>query len=397
MVSQLKNAFLLFCITCFCCTFFSHQSQAQNTGVEEDFFAESVAEDVEPPTPDEIMPEPSAKQGPADVPVDILADSPDKPLLSPADEQPAEVVAEEPPSSSGDVADDDDEIFADDSDEDNSFIADDEKIDETIPEFDEPVSEAEPLPTVSEPEPEERVEFAPVDEGNTPISEPKELTVIVDPSNAVRVNYQTRRTIILPYSQRRKKWGSVHGLSAGTPSPNDFEPNFLTSTFDEVYSGSADAKAIEYHSNYKRNFGSYSTGIEFNVGTYTLKSDRDLIDSELTVTYLKLGGQLALDNLFEKHPYMVPYVSGGIYTMTYAEELGSTSNNGNTEVSFYGSAGLMLDISWIDKHSADSGYFESGIENTFLFAEASFYSQSQNEQDPNFEGLHMNAGIKVEF
>ena len=83
--------------------------------------------------------------------------------------------------------------------------------------------------------------------------------------------------------------------------------------------------------------------------------------------------------------------------MKYKEEQGSTSNNGTTQASPYVSGGLLFSIDWLDPISAKAAYFESGIENTFIFAEATMFMESSSKKDPNFAGLDAKAGIKVEL
>ncbi|MCB0392077.1 MAG: hypothetical protein KDD58_12350 [Bdellovibrionales bacterium] len=221
-------------------------------------------------------------------------------------------------------------------------------------------------------------------------------TVIIEPSSAVRLDYSAQKTIIVPYSQRRLKWGQFVGVSVGKVTPEEFSSDFLNDSYDSIYGGDSNLGA-EVHMNFKRNFSSYSLGVELNFGYFKKVSDKDLIDSTLEVTFAKLGGVFALDNLFEKEAYIVPYISGGIYQMLYKEEQSAVSNNGTTQISFYASAGLMFDIDWLDPVSAKSAYFESGIENTFIFAEATIFIDSAEESDPNFGSTDLKAGIKVEL
>ncbi len=221
-------------------------------------------------------------------------------------------------------------------------------------------------------------------------------TIIVEPSTAVRIDYKSNKAIIVPYSERRLEWGKFVGLSAGKSAPEDFSSDYLNDTYDSIYGGDS-SLGIELHMNFKRNYSALSLGLEINIGNYKKTSDTDLIDSSLDVTFIKIGTQLAFDNLFKNQSYVVPYFSGGIYQILYKEEQSGVSNNGTTQVSFYGSGGLMFDIDWLDPLSARDAYFESGIENTFLFAEATYMSEPTSDKDPNFSGLDVKAGLKTEF
>ena len=66
-------------------------------------------------------------------------------------------------------------------------------------------------------------------------------------------------------------------------------------------------------------------------------------------------------------------------------------------MAFYASGGLMFQIDWLDDHAAREGYQSSGIENTFLFIEGNFMSNSVEEADPGFASIYASAGLKVEF
>ncbi|MCB9027189.1 MAG: hypothetical protein H6625_12775 [Bdellovibrionaceae bacterium] len=221
-------------------------------------------------------------------------------------------------------------------------------------------------------------------------------TVIIEPSNAVRLDYANKKLQIIPYSERRLKWGRFIGLSVGQSKPEGFASNFLNDSYSEIY-GDDEGLGVEVNMNFKRNFETLSTGLEITLGNYKKNSDEDLIDSSLEVSFWKMGGQLALDNIFREHAYVVPYISGGIYQILYKEEQAGVSNNGWTEVSLYGSGGLMFNIDWLDPLTAKEAYFESGIENTFIFVEATYFMESNNERDPNFSGLDLKAGFKVEL
>lgn len=228
-------------------------------------------------------------------------------------------------------------------------------------------------------------------EGNT-----SEETVIIEPSSSIVMDYGSKKTLIIPYSERRMKWGRFIGLSVGQAKPEDFGSNFINDGFNEIY-GEDNSPGLELHTNFKRNFSSYSMGIELNLGNYKKQSNTDIIDSNLEVTFWKLGFEFALDNIFKEHAYIVPYASSGIYQILYKEQLFDISNNGTTEVSLYFSGGLMFDIDWLDPVSASAAYLESGIENTFIFIEGTYHMESNSESDPIFAGLDVKAGFKVEL
>ena len=113
----------------------------------------------------------------------------------------------------------------------------------------------------------------------------------------------------------------------------------------------------------------------------------------------RLGLTLALDNIWSRNPYIVPYIGGGAYMIKYSEKdpgLG-VSVDDTTSMSFYFKGGLMLQLDWIDSSSGFESFYESGIQNTFLFIEATKYTESDKAGEPNLGAMIISAGLKLEF
>ena len=201
------------------------------------------------------------------------------------------------------------------------------------------------------------------------------------------------------YKERRKKWGSVIGLSYSTFEPLDYSPNYSADDFDTVYAD-AESPLIEFNIYLKRNYSAFSIGLELSVGSYSTKSAATATDdSTLSLTPAKLGVKLAMDALFNE-PWIVPYASGGVYTIDYLETQGSGTYEGNTNYAGYYTVGAMFQLNWAEPNAARDAYEESGIENTFLFVEASqlLTSQDSAPEDPNFEtDVFLKSGISLEF
>lgn len=225
--------------------------------------------------------------------------------------------------------------------------------------------------------------------------DPGDGLVVVEPANVVPISRKGEFRLI-PYSDRRSKWGMTFSLSYSAFSPIYYEPNFYAVNFEEMYL-SEDVPLIEMTMTWKRNFSLGSLGIEFGVGMYENDSDVTELPSTLSIIPIRLGGVFALDAM-TKEPWVVPYVSGGAYTVSYKEELASSSVNGFTQASFYVAGGVAFQLNWIDKQAALESYVDSGIENTYLYVEGRKFFASTAEKDPDFEtDIHANGGFRVEF
>ncbi|MCB0364247.1 MAG: hypothetical protein H6624_14105 [Bdellovibrionaceae bacterium] len=226
-------------------------------------------------------------------------------------------------------------------------------------------------------------------------NDPNDGLVVVEPTNVVPIS-RSGEFKLLPYKDRRRKWGKTFSISYSMFAPVYYEPNFYAVNFEEIYT-SDDIPLIELNFSWKRNYGFGSLGIEFGLGIYENESDVVELPSRLKIYPIRLGAVFAMDNLFEE-PLFVPYISGGAYTVHYAEEVASSSVNGFTQASFYVAGGLMMQLNWIDKQAALESYVDSGIENTYLFIEGRKFFASSATKDPDFEtDLHGTAGFRVEF
>ena len=220
----------------------------------------------------------------------------------------------------------------------------------------------------------------------------EELLVIVEPRNIISIS-RTGKYMMVPYKLRRTKWGVTTGLSHGRYVPQNYEPNFVRRNFTKVYENQS---LMEFHLNIKRHFDVGSLGMTFGVGTYSGDGNKDIVASTLSLTPLRLGAQYTMDHLFDE-PIVAPYISGGLYTVFYKEELEDKVFGGNTQASFYATAGVLMQLDWMDARAAIDAYREADIENTFLFLEARYFMKSQGNKDPNLSTFHTNLGIKIEF
>ncbi len=205
--------------------------------------------------------------------------------------------------------------------------------------------------------------------------------------------------ILVPYRDRRLKWGGTWSIGYSMYEPMSYEPNFLAENFEQVYD-SAELPLLEMQLSVKRNTGIGGFSLDLGVGIYANESDTDLLtesNSTLNLILGRVGLTYSLDMLFADG-LVRPYISGGAYIIYYREELEEVSFNGNTQVAPYWAAGANFSLDWLDRQSAREAYADAGIQSTALYVEARQFISSENPMDPNFESdVHASAGLRIEF
>lgn len=232
--------------------------------------------------------------------------------------------------------------------------------------------------------------------GKGPIVSPDGM-VEVEPSFIVETRMEGHYELV-PYGERRGKWGSQFGLGYAQFTPTNYPSEFLADTFEFIY-GDAEMGMLELLYTFKRNLNIGSIGLELGVGIYQNSSDTDLIDGELELIPIRLGLTVILDQLFTI-PYVAPYASAGAYTIMYKETIegGDNEFGGNTQVAPYVSLGAQFSLDWMDPQASREGYEQSGIQGTFVYLEARKYFAAGGSSDPDFETeFEPSAGLRVEF
>lgn len=220
--------------------------------------------------------------------------------------------------------------------------------------------------------------------------------VTVEPAYVVSTEVDGEYKLV-PYEERRGKWGSLISIGYSTYEPIYYEPNFIAEDFANIYT-TPELPMIELKLAYRRNLSFGSLGGELAVGFYQNESDApDLVDSTLLLIPIHLGVLVSLDNLWNE-PYLVPYGSAGAYTVFHREKMGAQTKNGTTQAAPYFNAGVALQLNWLDKVAARRSYIESGIQNTYAYAEMQWKMPSSNEADEDFgNDISYSGGLKIEF
>lgn len=205
---------------------------------------------------------------------------------------------------------------------------------------------------------------------------------------------------LVPYKVRRNKWGHYFSLAYSLYNPVNYQSDFVAPSlgdFDQLY-GSAQTPFLELSYSYKWNMLLGSLAAEIGYAMYgNDATDPTLGDAQLSLKMVRLGARYNLDNVLYE-PRLVPYALGGVYTALFEETQANVTFDGSTGVAAYYGAGLLLQLNWFDSVAAVDAYTESGIENTYLFAEARSYMASNVDEDPDFSSdMDLNFGITIEF
>jgi hypothetical protein len=221
--------------------------------------------------------------------------------------------------------------------------------------------------------------------------------VYVEPSNVISTEIDGEYKLV-PYKERRPKWGTTFSVGYSSYEPIYYEPDFVTMDPEELYS-SPDTPLIEIKFAVKRNAPFGSIGGELGVGIYMNNSDVDetIIESSLEIIPVTLGGVLTFDTI-GREPFVAPFLAGGLYTMIYKEETDSRTLNGNTQVAPFMSAGVNFLLDWLDRKAARTAFHDSGVQASYLYASVSKYFESSAAKDKDFSNdANFAVGLRVEF
>jgi hypothetical protein len=221
--------------------------------------------------------------------------------------------------------------------------------------------------------------------------------VEVEPNNILPSDLVSTYALV-PYRVRRPRWGHMFNITVGMYHPVNYQSDYSVADYDETY-GHAKTPMLEISYAHKWNFIMGSFGGEMSYGMYKNEAkDSAAGDAELDVRIARAGVKYIADNLFYE-PIWAPYFFGGAYMAMYKEtQTAAVTLEGTTGVGFYYGGGVLFQLGWIDPAAAVDAYTESGIENTYLFAEARQYMETTEENDPDFStDIDFNIGISVEF
>lgn len=202
---------------------------------------------------------------------------------------------------------------------------------------------------------------------------------------------------LAPYKERRSGNGVYFGLGVEALELK----NYLSTlddgvTYGQMF-GDSTLDLLKIDLLYKLNFslGSLSAGVEFGSGK--ISDTASGVQRSLEIQKMGLNFRYTLDMIMDE-PYVAPYVGLGIWRLGIKETSPTDSFSGNTQMGYNYSAGLLLQLDWIDNDTAKSGTLTYGLENTFLDVYATQYAKTESDEDPNTETDFLyGAGLRFEF
>ncbi len=226
-------------------------------------------------------------------------------------------------------------------------------------------------------------------------SETGEVLVTEEPQ---LVEVKEALSINNPYKERRDRWGVLFSIGAENLYVSEYE-SIIDGNFYEDLFGSSDLTFLEGELGLKYNFqiGSIALSAGFGMGSVT----DDRIGQERSIELQKqyAGLTMYFDNLM-KEPYVVPYIGGQVWVMNISEEILDTEESHaiTSGIGFSFKVGTMFQLNWLDNHSAQSGYNDHHIENTYLDVYVTQNASTSDEEDPNLSSdFNWGAGLKIEF
>lgn len=198
------------------------------------------------------------------------------------------------------------------------------------------------------------------------------------------------------YKQRREDHGGYVSVS--------YEPltlkKYISTLDNKIYGdlfGADGVPMLGLSIDYKYNLGigSVSMGVDYAQGS--LSDSRSGGERNLHVTKYGASAKILADMITDE-PYVVPYLGLGIWQMNISEDSATDSFSAPTGMGMSYSAGILLQLDWIDKDTAQKSTAAWGMENTFLDLYISQYTKTDAADDPNTETDPMyGAGLRVEF
>ncbi len=200
-----------------------------------------------------------------------------------------------------------------------------------------------------------------------------------------------------PYRDRRLDHGFMFGLNyENTQMFNYVSIVDFTTPFADMF-GDIEIPIYNTSVGYKYNFllGSLAANLGLGYGTYS-SSDSGIFRS-LTFTKYSASASYIADALF-KEPYVAPYATVGVNQFDITEKAGEAEYSHGIQAAYFFTAGLLLQLNWLDEDVARKSIVDYGLENTYLDVFVTQFQPSVDPEDPNTETEYtFGAGLRLEF
>lgn len=198
------------------------------------------------------------------------------------------------------------------------------------------------------------------------------------------------------YRDRRPSWSWDLAFQAESLIPEFYE-DLNGNLYEDLFVDPISSAQIVFGPKYNTRLGSFSFGLIIGSGMVSGAVSGDKTTLALNKTGLQLG--YMADTLTE-NPYVVPYANVQILKWDYSEKSSTYKNSGSSSPSMAYSAGLLIQLNWLDSDSARKGYSDSGLLNSYLDIYGIQYLPSSGaaQDEPDFQtAMSLGVGLRVEF
>ncbi len=201
-------------------------------------------------------------------------------------------------------------------------------------------------------------------------------------------NYRDRRTthsLLFSFSQSKILMDEL-----STDEGND------TLYYDEIY-GDESVAFSEIYIGYKFNFSLGALHLDGGYGV--LEKTESFSGQKRTLEIRRPSVRLGYiaDTLFSE-PYIAPYISAAAWKMNIKDANEVDSVSYVTDIGFTYSAGILIQLNWIDPNSAFEVRKNFGVQNTYLDAFVTKQTQTVDPDDPDTStDLAYGVGLRIEY
>ena len=185
--------------------------------------------------------------------------------------------------------------------------------------------------------------------------------------------------LLAPYSERRSDWSIFGGITVDQIYPDKYRSGFDNLSYDQIF-GSEPISMIQLEVGPKYNTSLGSLNVNFIAGHGSTSGRKTGLKRKLKMTKLAASATYILDVFFDE-PYVAPYVSRQIVKFDWQEDIVLTDNatiSGSTEPAFALTAGVLIQLNWIEPVASLRSQSEIGLQNTFLDLFISQYNTSNS-------------------
>lgn len=201
---------------------------------------------------------------------------------------------------------------------------------------------------------------------------------------------------LAPYKERRPTHGTYFSLNYEALEPSNFQSMIDGVDYKTAF-GSSTIPLIYLELEYKYNFtlGGLSLGLSYGQGS--VESSRSGDSRKIELGRMGIGAKFVLDNIWDE-PFVAPYAGVSIWQMSFKESTSADSFSTTIPSGMSYTVGLLMQLNWIDKATAQRATFDYGLENTFLDVHATQYAKTDSADKPNLEtDWILGAGLRLEF